>query len=1699
MKRAHTAHSERSRTAGRYPSPATRPALSRLAPGGRRGFTIIELAVSLGIFLLLATVLTITVARSLGASTTARIERASEAAMSSQLAKLSSVPYDQLVSGNFTVPDPCPGAPAGIRGESCVKTGAVSIRVGYQFQDLAATASGVDCAASSTPRRTSDSFGYVGLCANVVSAGGANLALNSLELHAATKVPAPSPAYRADAGVVRAKLTGNLDTVKGGSLFLVKTANPAAVVASSVISTDTVFLSVPAAATTPVSDTCTDASPCMLALNPGPQPTVSGDNGLFASTATGPSAAVTVTAGSITETTAEVLPTSSVRLNLKATNGSLTASNNVPGSVCLWATFVDAGVKRTVPACNTSNPARIDLDFYDPSWDQASAGAATYPYPPGVPVTVSVDHPDGLCYRAPGMVGSVPGAPASGAVPAGWGQRAVCTSFTWGVPTGLDKPVTLGTDGKQTALDVVWAADPAGAALPAAGVPGAGEVWAKPRQATGCATDATCRTVVDVPMEKLECDSATPHCFSGENRDPSVSTPATRLLKNDSTGLSAAYKIVIDDPENDTVTVKAAARSLGSGTLTWSTSATGTFAAFPASGATLGTPSSGTATVWVKFDRPAGDTALRTFDLQLSDGVGTGSRTETIGLYYADAPWVVTGGEAQLTQGGSTTLTATVTSTSGTPAAGEQVTFSSAAGLVFAPSAVATTDASGVATVTVSGTAVPAGTATVTATTSNGRTGTFTLRVKAAPGSLTVAGTGATQGGTGSVTVTARDRAGAPLAGVVVTMAASAGTSTTPSDVVYPKQSGCVTTGAGTCTVPLIVSGNAPAGSYTVRAASGSFTSSTTVTVTASPGSLATTPDDGAVAAQGDMDAPLELVLLDKAGKPMSGASVTLTGITGVSLSPTTVTSGAGGKVSATVAVSPTKPAGKYTLTGKSGSVTMPFTVVVKVSANSLSFSPVSIAQGSTAVLDVTALDTAGSPAPGMLVSFSTDTDGITVESRAVTGADGTARVNLSAAGSVPAAEYTVTATLDGIPYPVPVRVSATPATISVSGAVAQGEINQDFRATVRDLAGDPIPNQNIAVAWNTPTLKAAPTSGTTTNLGYFDFTTSDTGPTKAGTYQLTLTAGALTTNVPVTVAGMPASVSAAPSSVQLTTHSTQTITVTVVDRAGDPLPGQVISASVPVTEVPTSTSGPTDAAGRTTVTFTGGASVVGRQEQASIATADGTASATVAFSVLPPATHAHLTAGPTALWPMDTTPGGDTGVVNGSTYDTSFSRPGVLTDPGDPTGTGYAPGSGSTNFSVTPASGAVAKATQVAVADPAATLVPATGSFTVTSWVKPRSLVYPRSGISLTKGNLTSVAKGPGFAIGEGSTSTTLQVELADGANASLGQVALPAGQRVTDWVGKWTQVTVVYDRAGGAALVYVNGVYAGSTSIAAVTGSVSSPAPLVIGNNSGWRFDGEVDDTAVYPGALSAGQVYALSNTRLDTYSGDVLATGPQSYYKLGESAGAAVDYGQAKLDLTATSNSVDSTWTRGAPGIVTGSDKAIWFGGSASAGRYLNVPTDARHQGQNFSVAMWLTPNDTDSTGYRAPVFARDDTQATGWNVYVAPVSNGSRPRSEWQFWSGKGPGNGFDVLYTNVSAQPGRTVHVVVTRTGGVTRFYLDGSLIAQKSTPVFAPMTTRGLQISGVSSVPWAGTVDDVAVYDRALSDVEVRKLSDDGR
>jgi hypothetical protein len=228
---------------------------------------------------------------------------------------------------------------------------------------------------------------------------------------------------------------------------------------------------------------------------------------------------------------------------------------------------------------------------------------------------------------------------------------------------------------------------------------------------------------------------------------------------------------------------------------------------------------------------------------------------------------------------------------------------------------------------------------------------------------------------------------------------------------------------------------------------------------------------------------------------------------------------------------------------------------------------------------------------------------------------------------------------------------------------------------------------------------------------------------------------------------------------------------------------------------------------------------------------------------------------------------------------------------------------------------------------------------------------------------------------------------------------------------------------------------------------------------------------------------------------YFDSILSDGPAAYWRLGE-----VERIPA---ADATGHGHDGTYIPGynryqeGDYLFLGSCGAIANDGDPAVGfewhAHVDVPfsSDVNPAGP-LSVETWVT-GDAPLNGFGAIVSSRNaDYSQTpaptyGYVLYLAASQGGVRP----EFWLGRGAAGGWSQLQGSLIAGANWT-HVVATWDGTQMRLYINGRLDTSRSAPPSPPNTSKPLWIGtgrneSVPTFPLFGLVDEVAVYDSALS------------
>ncbi len=356
------------------------------------------------------------------------------------------------------------------------------------------------------------------------------------------------------------------------------------------------------------------------------------------------------------------------------------------------------------------------------------------------------------------------------------------------------------------------------------------------------------------------------------------------------------------------------------------------------------------------------------------------------------------------------------------------------------------------------------------------------------------------------------------------------------------------------------------------------------------------------------------------------------------------------------------------------------------------------------------------------------------------------------------------------------------------------------------------------------------------------------------------------------------------------------------------------------------------------------------------------------------------------------------------------------------------------------------------------------TSAVSLEAWIKPTSL--PASGSFrsiLTKAETYSLQfNGPQLEF------TIMQAGVRKRVQAPVG--AIVAGQTY--------HVVGTYN--GSAQRLYVNGV---QVAIAALSGAATTNTnALFVGSWSATQefFNGTIDDAAVYNTVLSASRIaahYEAGSGKVlpPSYSSEVLADNPVSYWRLGETSGTtAVD------ERAANAGTYTNAPTLGATSLLATetANKAVTFDGTND---HVRVSNSAGLQlTTSVSLEAWIKPTSLPASGSFRSILTKAESYALQFNG----------PRLEFTIMQA---GVRKRVQAPEGAIVAGQTYHVVgtygVEGELGFQNLYVNGVQVATASLSGAATTNTNALFIGSWNATQefFNGTIDDAAVYGTVLS------------
>lgn len=301
----------------------------------------------------------------------------------------------------------------------------------------------------------------------------------------------------------------------------------------------------------------------------------------------------------------------------------------------------------------------------------------------------------------------------------------------------------------------------------------------------------------------------------------------------------------------------------------------------------------------------------------------------------------------------------------------------------------------------------------------------------------------------------------------------------------------------------------------------------------------------------------------------------------------------------------------------------------------------------------------------------------------------------------------------------------------------------------------------------------------------------------------------------------------------------------------------------------------------------------------------------------------------------------------------------------------------------------------------------------------------------------------------------------------------------------GKWHMYTAVYNRSGNLVL-YVDLVQKAAIDISAgVAVDMNTTDPLYFGAYgnttgtgplAGFYFSGSLDDIRIFNRALSTSEMTTLYNTKV-TARKTVSNNGLVGYWPMEEGAGTQVNDFSGNRNNGTINNSL-ILWKNGKLGSALQFDSSTQVGVAIPNSQFLN-PTNA------ITVSAWIYP--------------------TSWPGNNRIIQKGSTD-NQYRF-TAEGGLLKFEV-YTGsakavTTALPAvnKWTHVVGVYDSVNVKIYVDGNLMNSLASvdPIIATtdQLVIGCKLSAVCATNdgFNGKIDDVRIYNRALSADEVAALS----
>jgi hypothetical protein len=193
-----------------------------------------------------------------------------------------------------------------------------------------------------------------------------------------------------------------------------------------------------------------------------------------------------------------------------------------------------------------------------------------------------------------------------------------------------------------------------------------------------------------------------------------------------------------------------------------------------------------------------------------------------------------------------------------------------------------------------------------------------------------------------------------------------------------------------------------------------------------------------------------------------------------------------------------------------------------------------------------------------------------------------------------------------------------------------------------------------------------------------------------------------------------------------------------------------------------------------------------------------------------------------------------------------------------------------------------------------------------------------------------------------------------------------------------------------------------------------------------------------------------------------------------------------------IDSSGNGFTGAWVN-TPTVETKTPKPFRFANDRSLDfngidQFIRVQYDPALNPEKFSVSLWARTDGGAGT-WRSPLTSRaDGVNSAGYNLYASTDN-------QWEFWLGTG--SSWAVL-NGPTVEIGKWTHITATYDGVYQRLYVDGVRYGPQAGTLKVNNSANliiGAGGANGSSYRFNGAIDDVRVYNRVLSESEVKALT----